>query len=142
MARAQRTEKTGAAHGKRASRHRKRVRSSITGPHLPVLHSRISLFERTVASTAEYLRNLWPQELSDVSFEVGTVPPEITGEALERWRVEGNTIVLYRLPIQRLSRLHKADALHHRMVIESCVFHAVAEFLGKDPWELIRPDKW
>jgi hypothetical protein len=26
--------------------------------------------------------------------------------------------------------------LHKRMMIESCVFRAVAELLGKDPWDL------
>ena len=41
-----------------------------------------------------------------------------------------------RLPIERLSRLHRYDDLHKRMMVESCVFRAVAELLGKDPWDL------
>ena len=35
-----------------------------------------------------------------------------------------------------LSRLHRYDDLHRRMMVESCVFRAVAELLGKDPWDL------
>ena len=35
-----------------------------------------------------------------------------------------------------MSRLHRYDELHKRMMIESCVFRAVAELLGKDPWDL------
>ena len=92
-----------------------------------------------VSSTATYLRELWPVELADVSFEVAGLPAEI-GEspAVDRWRVlaEERRVILYRLPIERLSRLHRYDELHKRMMVESCVFRAVAELLGKDPWDL------
>lgn len=92
----------------------------------------------TVASTAQYLRAMWPDELAQVRFEIAPGPtrPPSPGETLARWRVDGHRIVLYRLPIQRLSRLHRNDDLHRRMVIEGCVFRAVAELLGKDPWDL------
>ncbi len=93
----------------------------------------------TVASTAEYLKDMWPQELAIVIFEVAGLPADL-GEspALDRWRVfpKEHRVVLYRLPIERLSRLHRHDDLHKRMMIESCVFRAVAELLGKDPWDL------
>lgn len=93
----------------------------------------------TVASTAEYLRDLWPDELADVSFEVAGLPAEIGGSlAVDRWRVDtkDRRVILYRLPIERLSRLHRYDEIHKRMMVESCVFRAVAELLGKDPWDL------
>jgi hypothetical protein len=45
-------------------------------------------------------------------------------------------VILYRVPIERLAHLHRNDEIHRRMVIESCVFRAVAELLGKDPWDL------
>ena len=56
----------------------------------------------------------------------------------DRWRVDAQQrrVILYRLPIERLSRLHRHDEIHKRMMIESCVFRAVAELLGKDPWDL------
>lgn len=98
----------------------------------------------TVASAAGYLRDLWPGELGHVRFEVAAVPSSVgeSGE-VERWSVFApeRRIVLYRLPIERLARLHRDDELHRRMVIESCVFRAVAELLGKDPWELA-PDRF
>lgn len=93
----------------------------------------------TVASTAEYLRDLWPDELADVSFEVAGLPAEIGGSlAVDRWRVDpkDRRVILYRLPIERLSRLHRYDEVQKRMMVESCVFRAVAELLGKDPWDL------
>jgi hypothetical protein len=98
----------------------------------------------TVASTAEYLRDLWPEELSSVTFEVAGLPSEITGtDGVDRWHVSirERRVVLFRLPIERLSRLHRNDELHKRMMIESCVFRAVAELLGKDPWDLA-PDRF
>ncbi|PJJ61711.1 metallopeptidase family protein [Compostimonas suwonensis] len=125
------------------NRHGRGIRSSVTGPHLPPLRTRIDTFDVIVASTAEYLRSVLPTELTEVGFEVaaspvGPTPP--TG--VERWRVDraANRIILYRLPIQRLSRLHRNDEVHKRMMIEGCVFRAVAELLGKDPWDLAPGD--
>ena len=98
----------------------------------------------TVASTAEYLKDLWADELADVTFEVAGMPSELgISLAVDRWRVflAERRVILYRLPIERLSRLHRYDELHKRMMIESCVFRAVAELLGKDPWDLA-PDRF
>ena len=102
------------------------------------------MFDMTVASTAEYLKDLWPDELSDVIFEVAGMPSELgASPAVDRWRVMlmERRVTLYRLPIERLSRLHRYDELHKRMMVESCVFRAVAELLGKDPWDLA-PDRF
>ncbi|MDO7881148.1 metallopeptidase family protein [Antiquaquibacter soli] len=120
-------------------RHGRGMRSAVTGPHLPLLHTRVDDFDMTVASTAEYLRDLWPDELADVSFEVAGLPAQLGGgRSVDRWRVlpQQGRVILYRLPIERLSKLHRDDELHRRMMIESCVFRAVAELLGKDPWDL------
>ena len=125
-------------------RHGRGIRAAVTGPHLPPLWSRVDIFDSAVASTAEYLKDIWPEELATVSFEVAGIPAKLTSESgVDRWRVfpDENRIVLYRLPIERLSRLHKYDAMHRRMMIESCVFRAVAELLGKDPWDLA-PDRF
>lgn len=120
------------------------MRSSVAGPHLPTLRSRVDMFEMTVASTAEYLRSVWPDELSDVRFEIAGIPSVLTGaDGVDRWRVivDERRVILFRLPIERLTRLHRNDELHARMLIESCVFRAVAELLGKDPWDLA-PDRF
>ena len=125
-------------------RHGRGIRAAVTGPHLPLLWSRADIFDSSVASTAEYLKDVWPAELANVSFEVAGLPAELgSSSGVDRWRVfpAEHRIVLYRLPIERLSRLHKYDAMHRRMMIESCVFRAVAELLGKDPWDLA-PDRF
>ena len=71
--------------------------------------------------------------------EVAAAPINAMGpDGVERWRVDPRErrIILFRVPIQRLSKLHRNDELHQRMLVESCVFRAVAELLGKDPWDL------
>lgn len=111
----------------------------MTGPHLPMLRTRTDVFDQTVASTAGYLKDLWPNELAGVRFEVAALPPDPASTGVvDRWLVIApqRRIILFRLPIERMARLHRRDELHRRMMIESCVFRAVAELLGKDPWEL------
>ncbi|TXN28796.1 metallopeptidase family protein [Lacisediminihabitans profunda] len=120
-------------------RHGRGMRSAVTGPQLPLLHSRADLFDMTVASTAEYLKDIWPDELANVSFEVAGLPSAVGDSGgIDRWHVIApeRRVILYRLPIERLAHLHHHDDLHRRMLIESCVFRAVAELLGKDPWDL------
>jgi hypothetical protein len=116
----------------------------VTGPHLPVLRTRLDFFDSSVASAIEYLRELWPDELATVRFEVAWVPRGEPGErGVDRWRVSARErrVVLYRLPIERLAHLHRNDEWHRRSFIESCVFRAVAELLGKDPWD-IAPERY
>ena len=125
-------------------RHGRGIRAAVTGPHLPLLRSRVDLFDLTVASTAEYLKDVWPAELESVTFEVAGLPSELAGTAgVDRWRVypAERRVVLYRLPIERLAHLHRDDESQKRVMIESCVFRAVAELLGKDPWDLA-PDRF
>jgi hypothetical protein len=119
-------------------RHGRGLRSPVTGPHLPLLHTRLDDFELTVATTAAYLRGLWP-ELEGVVFEVAQGPAEaIHGDHIDRWKVlhDERRIIFFRLPIVRFLRLQEGEEREERLLIESCVFRAIAEFLDKDPWEL------
>ncbi|MET0853626.1 MAG: metallopeptidase family protein [Microterricola sp.] len=125
-------------------RHGRGLRSSVAGPYLPMLNGRIDMFEQTILSTAEYLRGVWPAELSAVRFEVAAAPEQaLHGDHIDRWSVDPQQgrIVFYRVPIQRMSKLHHNDDIHRRMMVESCVFRAVGDLLGKDPWDLA-PDRF
>ena len=90
-----------------------------------------------VPEYAEFLRSAWP-ELESVSFEVGDMPPAPDEDGIPRWQVlpDQKRIILYRVPIERLSHLHRDDDLHRRMMVEGCVFRAAAEYLDRDPWDL------
>ncbi|MBX3089335.1 MAG: metallopeptidase family protein [Cryobacterium sp.] len=125
------------------NRHGRGMRSPVTGPKLPRLRSRIGDFESTISMTVDYLQGLWPKELEGLRIEVADLPPAsstaISGSArVSRWLTvpEQRKVIFYRLPIERLSRLHRNDEFHRRMLAEGMVFQAIAELLGKDPWDL------
>jgi hypothetical protein len=111
----------------------------VTGPHLPLLQDRIDIFETTVATTADFLKGIWPDQLSDMHVQIAAAPSAALGtEEVQRWGVdhEQKAITLYRVPIERLAKLHRNDELHRKLLIEACVVRAVAELLGRDPWDL------
>ncbi|MBC7725708.1 MAG: metallopeptidase family protein [Burkholderiaceae bacterium] len=135
---------TASSRGTSRDRHGRAIRSAVTGPRLPLLSTRADLFESTVIQAAEYLKDMWPDELSDVTFEIAGLPSEVGASGgVDRWLTIGaeRRVILFRLPIERMAKLHRADDLHRRMLVESCVFRAVAELLGKDPWDLA-PDRF
>lgn len=121
----------------RHGRHGREGRSPVVRPPLLPLESREERFDFAVGVATEFLRSAWP-ELRDVRVEVALMPPASDQEGIPRWSThpDQKRIVLYRLPIERLSTLHKEDDLHRRMMIESIVFRAVAEYLDRDPWDL------
>lgn len=95
-------------------------------------------------ATADYLVELWPTELGSLRVEIVAMPDQPSGvRGVARWRVDPqrNLVVLYRIPIERMSRLHRDDDWHRRLMVESCVFRAVGELIGKDPWDLA-PDRF
>ncbi|MBD7957208.1 metallopeptidase family protein [Microbacterium sp. Sa4CUA7] len=121
----------------RHGRHGREGRSPVVRPPLPPLDTRAERFDLAVGSAAEFLRSAW-EDLRDVRFDVGEMPEATDADGIPRWSVhpDEKRIILYRLPIERLSRPHHEDELHRRMIIESCVFRAAADYLDKDPWDL------
>ncbi|GAA2956788.1 MULTISPECIES: metallopeptidase family protein [Microbacterium] len=126
----------------RHGRHGRVGRSPVVRPPLPPLDTRIDRFDLTVGTAAEFLRSAW-EELREVSFEIGDMPPATDADGIPRWAVltDQKRIILYRVPLERLSHLHRNDDLHRRMMIEGAVFRAAAQYLGKDPWDL-GPDRF
>ncbi|GAA3588316.1 metallopeptidase family protein [Klugiella xanthotipulae] len=136
---------TARRRGVHANRHGRGMRSPVSGPELPILYNRIAAFDRVAGGTVEYLRSLWPGELDRVRFDFVSIPvtpsPEPVTEP-QLWRVDAanHRITFYRVPLQRSGKLHVEDAAHRRMFIEYAVYSAVAEYLGKEPWELLPPE--
>src|SRR6187431_46653 len=100
----------------RHGRHGREDRSPVVRPPLPPLDTRAERFDLAVGTAAEFLRSAWP-ELRDVSFEIGDMPPATDADGIPRWQVltDEKRIILYRLPIERLSHLHRDDDLHRRI---------------------------
>lgn len=121
----------------RHGRHGRIGRSPVVRPPLPPVDTRFERFDVAVGGAVEFLRSAW-EELRDVRFEIGITPPGLDENGIPRWSVdrEAKVIVLWRVPIERLVRLHVPDEAHRRMAIESAVFRAAAEFLDRDPWDL------
>lgn len=129
----ERTTRRASRHG----RHGREGRSSVVRPPLPPLDTRVDRFDLSVGTAAEFLRSAWP-ELRDVRFEVADMPAATDDDGIPRWTVlpDEGRIILYRLPIERLSHMHRDDELHRRMLVEGAVFRAAAEYLDRDPWDL------
>ena len=117
----ERTQPRASRHG----RHGREGRSSVVRPPLPPLDTRVDRFDLSVGTAAEFLRSAWP-ELRDVRFEVADMPAATDDDGIPRWTVlpDAGRIILYRLPIERLSHLHRDDELHRRMLVEGAVFRA------------------
>jgi hypothetical protein len=101
-------------------------------------------FEQIVSGTCEYLKNAWPDDLADLKWQVVDTPSiNSESQGVRRWAVkpETMTIVIYRIPIERLGHHRRTDALHERMHIEEFVFAAVGQLVGKDPWDLV-PERY
>ncbi|WP_053354143.1 metallopeptidase family protein [Leucobacter musarum] len=126
----------------RGSRHGRRpIRSSLSGPTLPDPESRFRRFEADARAAVEVLQGYLPDELRGVRFGFQTAPSQGPGESqlplLYTIDRASRSIVLYRMPIQRAKGLHVDDAEHRRSFLEYCVYRAVCEYLGADPWDLI-----
>jgi len=95
-------------------------------------------FAHVVAATVSYLKGQWPQELKTLRVDVVGMPHDLDSTKVSRFSLnrQARTIRIYRHPIERLTKLHKQDRWHKRVMIESAVFSAVAELLGTDPWQL------
>jgi hypothetical protein len=126
------------------SRHGRGYRSSVTGPDLAPVITRAETFDRIVGDTAHYLVELWPEELHGVVFQVADMPTDTSlPTSMPRWRIDrqGRKVTLFRIPVERVTRMPEKDDLDRRVVIETAVFRAVAELLDKDPWDLA-PDRY
>lgn len=119
-------------------RHGRGVRHSLTGSLYRSGGSSSDQFAQIVRTTVEYLRETFPEELSELNFRVMDAP--ILGANstyVKRWsaRKETMTVILYRLPILRLGS--SPSPVEERLKIEHHVFEAAADLIGKEPWDLI-----
>ncbi len=134
----------GKARGISRNRHGRSIRRPVFGSFIRNQLSQPGGFEQVVSATCDYLRASWPDELELLNWRVADAPllgPD--DNQVRRWSVRKNTmtIVIFRIPIERLGHHRRTDALHERMHIEEYVFAAVGELLGKDPWELV-PERY
>lgn len=88
----------------------------------------------------EVLQAEFPEELKGVRIGFQTAPSgrgESTLPLLYTIDRKARSIRLFRMPIQRARGLHVNDDEHRRYFVEHCVYLAVCEYLGREPWELL-----
>lgn len=124
----------GRRHGRRP------IRSSLTGAHLPDPDARIVSFELAARGALEVLQHHLGDELRGVRIGFSTAPGgdgESEHPLLYSVDRANRAVVLFRMPIQRARGLHVDDAEHRRYFVEHCVYLAVCEYLGRDPWDVL-----
>ena len=126
--------------GNSRNRHGRSVRRILSALYQPGGHS--FTIDRVVSSTCEFLKSAWPEELDRLNWQVQDAPALLPdAKRVRRWAVQRDTftIIIYRVPIERLTHHKRTDLLDERMHIEQFVFSAVGHLIGKDPFDLI-PD--
>lgn len=136
---------------------RRPIRSSIAGPALPNPDGRVARFEIDARAAIEVLQANLGDQLRGVNIGFATVPkaPVVPGggapapsgsagegeESTQPWFYsidrQARSITLYRMPIQRARGLHVPDAEHRALFVGHCVYRAVCDYLGREPWELL-----
>lgn len=119
---------------------RRPIRSALVGPGLPNPSGRIARFEADARGAVELLQAHFPEELDGVRIGFQTAPTgEGDGGNPLLYTVDRSTrsIMLFRVPIQRAKGLHVDDDEHRRYFVEHCVYLAVCEYLGREPWDLL-----
>lgn len=124
---------------------RRSLRSAVTGPALPLTRTRESLFAEWVTEAAAHAKSLWPTELAQMRFRLSDLPAELpsNAERVPLWHVDRDlpAITMYRLVYERMLKPQLEDEWQERFAVEGAVYRAVAEFLGRDPWE-VAPDRY
>lgn len=126
--------------GNSRNRHGRSIRRILSALYQPTVHS--FTIERVVSSTCEFLKSAWPEELARLDWRIEDAPALLPdAKQVRRWAVQRDTftIIIYRIPIERLTHHRRTDLLDERMHIEQFVFNAVGHLIGKDPFDLI-PD--
>lgn len=121
-----------------ASRHGRAPRSDVRGIAAVDSGGRNAFFVDVARDVINYLCDVQPTRMHGVRVEMALLPAGELADGIPRmWTVipSENRVIVYRLPIERMTKLHKDDDWHRRNNIESVVIEAIAELLGMDPYD-------
>ena len=120
------------------SRHGRPPRSDVRGIAAVDSGGRNGFFVDVAKDVINYLCDVQPAKMNGVRVEMALLPSGELADGLPRmWTVipSENRVIVYRLPIERMTKLHKDDEWHRRNNIESAVIEAIAELIGDDPYD-------
>jgi hypothetical protein len=120
------------------SRHGRAVRSDVRGIAAVDNGGRNAFFVDVAKGLITYLCDVQPTKMDGVRVEMASLPSGDLADGQPRlWSVipDEKRVIVYRLPIERMTKLHRDDDWHRRNNIESVVIEAIAELLGEDPYQ-------
>jgi hypothetical protein len=118
------------------SRHGRPIRRVSLSPLFAATSSRANSFEEIVKITVDFIKTNYAEELGELKYEILDAPSLRSGATrVRRWAVKSDdqTIVIYRLPIERFGGHRRKSAFEARMSIEFQVFSAAANLIGREP---------
>lgn len=124
--------------GSSLSRHGRGPRSDVRGIAAADVGGRNAFFVGVAKDVINYLCDVQAEPMKGVRVEMGLLPTGDLADGQPRmWSVDrpGNRVVLYRIPIERMSKLHRNDDWHKRNHIETVTITAIAELLDIDPYD-------
>jgi len=120
------------------SRHGRAPRSDVRGIAAVDTDGRNGFFVSVAKDVINYLCDVQPDLMKGVRVEMGLLPSGEFADGTPRmWAVDrpGNRVVLYRIPIERMAKLHRNDDWHRRNHIETVTITAIAELVETDPYD-------
>lgn len=120
------------------SRHGRAVRSDVRGIAAADSGGRNAFFVDVAKDVINYLCDVQAEKMNGVRVEMASLPSGDLADGQPRmWSVvpTEKRVIVYRLPIERMTKLHRDDEWHRRNNIESAVIEAIAELVGEDPYD-------
>jgi hypothetical protein len=120
------------------SRHGRAPRSDVRGIAAADTDGRNGFFISAAKDVINYLCDVQADLMKGVRVEMGLLPSGEFADGTPRmWGIDrpGNRVVLYRIPIERMAKLHRNDDWHRRNHIETVTISAIAELLETDPYD-------
>lgn len=121
------------------SRHGRQLRSDVRGIAAIGNGGRNTSFAEIAKDVVNYLCDAQPTLMHDIQVEMTLLPSAERADGVpRRWTAlrSERRVILYRLPIERGSKLHRQDDWHRRNNIETTVIEAIADLIDIDPYEL------
>jgi hypothetical protein len=120
------------------SRHGRAPRSDARGVAAIDTGGRNGFFMAVAKDVINYLCDVQIDLMKGVRVEMGLLPSGELADGQPRlWSIDKteNRVVLYRVAIERMAKLHRNDEWHRRNHIESATISAIAELLDIDPYD-------
>jgi hypothetical protein len=120
------------------SKHGRAPRSDARGVAAVDTGGRNGFFMAVAKDVINYLCDVQADLMKGVRVEMGLLPSgELADGQPHLWSIDKpeNRVVLYRVAIERMAKLHRNDEWHRRNHIESVTISAIAELLDIDPYD-------